>query len=115
MYSTSAATVAAPYRYARGAHLEAFPTGPLGPRVLLPTAQLGYQFHFYGGVERQLGDAHGRAGVEPRLSEDLTQEIRGPVEHLRLAVEPRRGGDVTGDLHDAAYVVQPTGLCRSGG
>jgi hypothetical protein len=78
-------------------------------------AQLDYQFHFYGGVERQLGDTHGRAGVEPGLSEDLTQEIRGPVEHLRLAVEARRRGDVTSYLHDAANVVQPTGLCRGGG
>jgi hypothetical protein len=53
--------------------------------------------------------------VEPCLSEDLTQQIRSSVEHLRLSVEALGGGHETGNLHDAAYVVQAPGLSRSRG
>ena len=64
--------------------------------------------------KRSLGDPHGRAGVEPGLSEDLTYELRGSVEDLWLAVETGGGGDVTGDPHDPRYAVQASGFRRCG-
>src|SRR5688572_27491007 len=66
-------------------------------------------------VEGELRHADGRAGVQPRLTEDLADELRGAIEDLRLGVEARRRGYEPGNLHDAVYPVQAACLGRRGG
>jgi hypothetical protein len=81
----------------------------------LRVAQLEDQFHLDRGVQRQLRDADGRAGVETGVSEELAYELRGTVDDLRLAVEARGGGGVACNLDDPCYPVQATGRSRGGG
>src|SRR5918998_1435094 len=77
--------------------------------------ELRHELHLDRRVQRQLGDAYGRAGVQPGLSEDLAYKLGGPVDDLRLGVEACCRGDEAGHLHDAAYPVQAPGLGRGGG
>src|SRR5918998_4707961 len=77
--------------------------------------ELRHELHLDRRVQRQLSDAHGRAGVQPGLSEDLAYKLGGPVDDLRLGVEARCRGDEAGHLYEAPYPVQASGLSRGGG
>lgn len=44
-------------------------------------------FHFHGGIERKNRHTHGGASVRTRLSKDLSQQFRGPVDNPRLTSE----------------------------
>jgi hypothetical protein len=69
----------------------------------------------YGGVERELGHAHGGSGVEAGFSEDLPEKLGGAVQDPGLAVETGGGGHETRDLDDVAQVVQASGPLSGGG
>ena len=77
--------------------------------------RLDHELDLDGGVHGKFGDADGGAGVQARFTEDLTEELRGSVDHLRLAVEAWRGGDEARNLDDARDAGQAARLRRGGG
>ena len=81
----------------------------------LLAADFGDQLNFHRCVQRQLGHPDRAAGMPAGLAEHLEEQLAGPVDDLRLAVETRCAGHEPGDLDDAADSVQATGRRRGGG
>lgn len=71
------------------------------------SGELYDKFHFDWCAEGQLGDANGGAGVLAVVTEDLNQEVTGPIDDRGLSVEPVRGGDKADDFEDAGGVEVP--------
>ena len=79
--------------------------GGLGDRAQQPVRRmlerhcdLDDQLDLHRRVQRQLGHPDRGASVRARVAEHLAEQLRGPVDHARLAVESRRGCDEPDDL-----------------
>ena len=86
----------------------AIPSGRVlcaGP--LATSGKFENDFDFDGCVKGQRGHPH--RGTRVRGTEHLGEQVGGPVNHLRVREEVRRGGDESRDLHGAREIVHPAG------
>ncbi len=88
---------------------------PACPGDALAAAGFDEQLNLYGGVEGQLCDTDGRAGVPSRIPENLHQKIAGSVGDLGLVVKAGVGAHEDADPHDLGDLVDPTSDLGGGG
>ena len=74
------------------------------------SADLHDGFDLYGDVERQLRHPDRGPSADASILEDISQQLRAAVDHLRGPVEARRAVDHVEKLHHSSYPSQVTEL-----